>query len=401
MIRAVTTQKQGQTGRSGRAYLGQSVFDVAYQRVEEMYAAGHTVVVSFSGGKDSGICLELAVMAATATGRLPVHVIMRDEEIMFPGTFEYAERVAARPEIDFHWVYACQPIVNVFDRHQPYWWVFDPELDPSEWVRQPPPFAKFIEQKSITELVTPERFPVPDGKWLIDVTGLRVQESVRRTFSIASAKGALTKPQRPYGVRKLRPIYDWTDGDVWLAVQRFGWDYNSAYDVMARMGTPRNRLRIAPPTMTAHSVEQLRMGSQAWPRWWERVCDRVNGMHTAAQFGRRACQPVRRLGETWEDCFQRVCVDEAPQWIAERAVKVRAAYIQNHLAHSTAPFPESQPCSHCSAGKSLASWRKLVEVMYNGDPFHSVLTNGFAGLYPPEPEFFRPGSGTWGGKPSW
>jgi hypothetical protein len=45
---------------------------------------------------------------------------------------------------------------------------------------------------------------------------------------------------------------------------------------------------------------------------------------------------------------------------------------------------------------SIASWKKLSESLYSGDPISLKAT--FLPFI--EPEFFRPGSGTWGGKPS-
>ena len=61
---------------------------------------------------------------------------------MFPGTFEFAERQYQREDFDFHWYFARQPIVNVFNRASPYFWTFDWELDSDEWVRKPPDFAE-------------------------------------------------------------------------------------------------------------------------------------------------------------------------------------------------------------------------------------------------------------------
>jgi predicted phosphoadenosine phosphosulfate sulfurtransferase len=100
-----------------------------------------------------------------------------------------------------------------------------------------------------------------------------------------------------------RPIYDWTDGDVWLAHKRFGWDYNRAYDVLNRMGVPRKRLRIAPPTMIAYGFSTLKIAAAAWPKWFDRVCARLPGVRTAAMFGLRAVQPYRKYKETWQECF--------------------------------------------------------------------------------------------------
>ena len=118
-----------------------NVFDAALARLTTEYEAGHRLVVSISGGKDSTCCTELAILAARAAGRLPVEVVIRDEEIMFPGTYEYVERLAERPEVSMTWLVAHQPIINAFDREQPYFWVCDPLLDPEEWVRQPPAVA--------------------------------------------------------------------------------------------------------------------------------------------------------------------------------------------------------------------------------------------------------------------
>ena len=62
----------------GRRYLGESVFDAGLQRLLNSYEAGHRVLVSTSGGKDSTVCTELAVIAARMAGRLPVELIHRD-----------------------------------------------------------------------------------------------------------------------------------------------------------------------------------------------------------------------------------------------------------------------------------------------------------------------------------
>tara|TARA_R110000824_G_scaffold2646_2_gene12216 strand:+ start:1230 stop:2375 length:1146 start_codon:yes stop_codon:yes gene_type:complete len=376
-----------------RVPAGIDVFSLAIDRMKKVYEEGHRVVVSFSAGKDSGVCLEICRIAATETGRLPVEVLMRDEEIMFPGTYEYAERIAADPEIDFHWIYAEQPVLNVFNRAAPYFWVFDPTLDPDEWVRKPPDYAYKIEDKNIQAMVTPERFPPAPGKDLFAVVGLRTAESPNRAMGLFSSKGYLTKPNAR-GCRLARPIYDWVDGDVWKAINDGGWDYNTAYNSMHRLGLPASQLRIAPPTMAARAMDQLVVARKAWPQWFERVSNRLPGIRTAANFGRRAIEPRRNLGETWQETFERECVSAAPAWIAERAAKVASAAMRQHARHSTQPLPEKDPCYQC-AGKTGA-WRILVRNMYGGDPFamkHSALKYV-------EPEFFREGAGIWGGSPS-
>jgi predicted phosphoadenosine phosphosulfate sulfurtransferase len=325
-----------------------------------------------------------------------VEVIHRDEEIMFPGLYEYSARMRERPEVVFHWIYANQPIINAFDRTNPFWWVFDPTLPPDKWVRQPPPYAKRVPNLNIRYMTTPERFPLQPGQKLYSVVGIRAQESRNRYYGVFKAGGHLLKPDK-LGVIGVRPIYDWTDDDVWLAIKRHGWDYCRAYDTMfAILGKKRN-MRIAPPTMNVLGLDELRMAAAAWPRWFDRVCERLPGMRTAAQFGKRALTPRRNLGETWEAAYQRECIDEAPAWIAERAVELRRKMLSSHAHHATTPFPEVQPCYNCLG--AVGSWRKLTLAIYGGDPVCAKVSNRLREV---EPSAFRPGAGTWeGGEFGW
>lgn len=386
--------------------IGITVFDAALRRLIEQYEQGHTVVVSISGGKDSTVCLELAVLAATLTKRLPVNAVVQDEEIAYPGTYEYLERVHARDDVNLRWLVPRQPMMNMANRVEPYFWTFDARLSPDKWVRRFPDFATEIEEQCITELTIPERFPVAEGKQLIDVIGLRVQESQRRLLGVVTCGGHLTKEVKQHGVpyRKLRPIYDWRDDDVWKAILENQWDYNKAYDVMLRMGVLKSKMRVSPPTMNEHGLATLKWASSAWPKWFDRLSARLPGVKTAAQFGLHAVRPVRRLNETWKECFHRVCIDDAPApHISERSTKARDWFLAKHAIHSHEPFPEVEPCKRCGGG-SIASWKKLAHICWNGDPYGSKLD--CCGLFAIEPQYFRrelegTRRGVWGGKPTW
>ncbi len=376
-----------------RKFLDLNVFEKSVERMKVLYEQGHRIVVSFSGGKDSGVCLEICIIAATMTGRLPVEVVMRDEEIMFPGTFEYCEWVASRPEVSFHWLVARQPVLNVFNRARPYFWVFDPQVPEDEWVRPMSDRTEIISEMSIDRMTIPERFPPPPGKELMAVVGLRTSESRARLYGLYSSRGYITKPNR-YGVRGVRPIYDYQDGDIWKVHADYGWRYNTAYDVMFKMGTPKTLLRIAPPTMNVMAVKSLTIAAHAWPRWFDKVCERLPGVRLASNFGRKAVEPTHRRGEPWEETYQRECIDTAPDWIAERAARYRTSLLRAHRRHSAKPFPDVAPCRTCAANNG--SWKRLSINLYSGDPFSMKADS----LPIVEPEFFREGGGKWGGKPS-
>ena len=112
------------------------------------------------------------------------------------------------------------------------------------------------------------------------------------------------------------------------------------------------------------------------------------------KYGKKAVSPIRKLGETWEQAYQRTCIDEAPEWIKERATEVRKRILQTHSRHSAIPLPDVSPCYVCKG--SVGSWKKLCEAMYLGDPFSMKMID----MPYVEPEVFRKGSGYWDGKPS-
>ncbi|GAG36821.1 unnamed protein product, partial [marine sediment metagenome] len=182
----------------------------------------------------------------------------------------------------------------------------------------------------------------------------------------------------------------------WKAIHDFDWDYNKAYDMMYNMGIPRSKLRIAPPTLSSAAIIDLKMGLKAWPRWFDKLAIRLPGVRSAAQYGKISVRPHRRLGETWQQAYQRECIDEAPAWIAERATLTKEAFLKNHTKHSTGDFPDIKGCSRCY----MKSWRTLAYAVYMGDPL-SLHVTGAIHLPYMEPEFFRAGAGTWGGTPSW
>src|SRR3990167_2669287 len=241
-------------------------------------------------------------------------------------------------------------------------------------------------------MVIPQRFPPEEGKKLISIIGLRTQESMNRRLGISSSKGFLTKGNQ-YGVLYARPIYDWSDGDVWKAHKDYGWEYNEAYNVMYRLGLAKNQLRIAPPTMSLAGLTSLQLAAKAWPQWFDALCERLPGVRSAALFGKRAIEPFRKSGESWEKTFQRQNIDEAPPWIQERAMHARDILLHKHKSHSSNAFPQNSGCKRCGL---TGSWKALTKALYMGDPFSLKLQMPYV-----EPDYFRPGAGKWGGKPQW
>ena len=370
-----------------RAYQQESVLEAALDRFSYMFKTGH-VCISFSGGKDSTVCVELAVMAAQMLGITdPFDVVYRDEECVSPETTAFAQRMSQRSDIRFHWCIANQPIVNIFDRKCPYVWTYDPLLEPDQWMQPHPPGSKIIPDMNIESLIGHERLGIPKDKILYMVVGIRTSESLRRKFALYSSGGYLTKKKK--NVIKSRPIYDWEDDDVWKFKHDFQVDYNHDYDVMYRLGITKKNLRIAPLTMSTAGLPQLVAMSKAYPKWFDKLTTRCKGVRAVTHYGKRACEPIRGQGETWEDCFKRTCINDAPQWISDRATKLMEKWISSHHKLTPDPFPQKGG----SNSKGM-SWENLAKVIYNGDPFAMKCSE----LSYVQPEEFRPGGGNWGWK---
>lgn len=368
--------------------VGYDVLRRALERIERVYDEGHRVVVSFSGGKDSAVVLELALMVAREKGKLPLQVAYYDEEIIYPGTAEYVERTAARPDIELAWTSNHKPQVNAFSRAEPYWWTFDEALNPSEWVRQPPSQIEWIKGQDLGTVTSPSRYPPDEGKKLVVLLGMRASESMNRRMAIFASKGFMPKHPCDYGSYLAKPIFDWKDSDVWKFISENKIDYNQAYNLMFRLGVARNRLRIAPPTMTASGVGKLSMAAKAWPRWFDRLCARLPGVRTAAQFGKKAVRPQRHYKETWKECFYRTCITEAPEWIAKRAAAYIEAKQRVHARHSSSDIPDRVRCPQCVR---CGSYQLIAYALFMGDPYSLKDT-----ILPyADPAEFRDGAASW------
>ena len=143
----------------------------------------------------------------------------------------------------------------------------------------------------------------PEHGRVVEVLGLRGYESRPRMYGILSSGSFLAKGPAPH-VSKARPIYDWRDRDVWLAIHQNDWAYNHAYDQMYRLRPNMRELRVAVPT----SIEAMNHWDD-WqtlePEFWTRVRRRFPNIHSLAMFDHDLHRPVRRGGETWQDAAYR------------------------------------------------------------------------------------------------
>lgn len=359
------------------------VVTLARDRLRQTYDLFDTVAVSFSGGKDSTVVLNLAIEVGRELGRLPIPVFFYDEEAIPYETEAYVRRVAEqhRGEIDLQWL--CLPIQhrNACSRSSPFWWPWAPE-DEERWVRPLPPEA--ITTVPGFPMERDERPTMPSSVGLLFrpaekfgrvamVMGIRAQESITRTRAVL-ARSPDTRPWiRPWAegyaskgvLFKSYPIYDWRTEDVWTAPARFGWDYNRAYDVMELAGVKHLDQRCAPP-YGEEPMQNLNRFATCFPDIWDRMAYRVPGAATAARYSRTELysfrsRPKKPADMTWPEFIRWWVEKHPPQWRGEIAKRVQD-HIRVHFDKTTEPIAVKAP--HPVSG---VSWEFLLMVAVRGD----------------------------------
>lgn len=298
-----------------------NVYEAAQQRLKLIFSEFDNICVSFSGGKDSGVLLNLCIdYIRNHDPERKLCVFHMDYEAQYRMTTDYVNETL-KQNADILDVYRCCvpfKVTTCTSMHQSYWRPWE-ELKRDIWVSKMPencykrddfPFFR----DNMWDYEFQEKFSLwlhkrKGAKRTACLVGIRTQESLNRWRAIHSDRNYRnynginwTKEMFP-DVYNAYPIFDWLTTDIWTANGRFGWTYNKLYDLFYKAGVPLEKQRVASPFLSA-AQDSLKLYRVIEPDTWGKLISRVNGVNFTGLYGGTTAMGWNSIklpsGHTWE-----------------------------------------------------------------------------------------------------
>lgn len=270
-----------------REYLDKNVYEAFRERLKFIFEEFDNIYVSFSGGKDSGLLLNLVLdFQKENYPDKKIGVFHQDFEAQYTLTTKYVERTfeKIRDSVEPYWV--CLPMATrtALSSYEMYWYPWDDKKRES-WVREMPDkeYVINLENNPITTYkyrMHQENLAKQFGRWYrishenkktVCLLGLRADESLQRYSGFLNKKhgykGECWISKQFKDVWCASPLFDWSTEDVWHANYLFDYDYNRLYDLYYKAGLKVSQMRVASP-FNDYSKDSLNLYRVIDPEIW-------------------------------------------------------------------------------------------------------------------------------------
>ena len=306
-----------------REYFEQNVYEAFQQRIKLIFEEFDNIYISFSGGKDSGLLLNMVLEYQKAYyPDRRVAVFHQDFEAQYTVTTEYVEKTFERIREDVEPYWVCLPMATrtALSSYQMYWYPWDDKKEES-WVR-PMPDKDYVINLDNNPMMTyryrmhQEDLAKQFGRWFrmshgdrktVCLLGMRADESLQRYSGFLNKKygykGECWITKQFKDVWCASPMYDWSVQDVWHAYAQFGYEYNHLYDLYYMAGLTVGQMRVASP-FNDYSKDSLNLYRVIDPQIWVKLVGRVQGANFASIYGKTKAMGYRNAtlpaGHTWK-----------------------------------------------------------------------------------------------------
>lgn len=326
-----------------RKFEEQNVYEALQKRLKFLFEEFDNIYLSFSGGKDSGLLLNLLLdFKRKYYPEKVIGVFHQDFEAQYTVTTEYIERTFERikDEVEPYWV--CLPMATrtALSSYEMYWYPWD-EAKKDCWVRPMPRKPYVINQDNNPITTYRDRMHQEDlakqfGRWYrlshdnkktVCLLGIRAEESLQRYSGFLNKrygyKGECWITKQFKDVWCASPLYDWSLSDVWYANYFFNYDYNRLYDLYYMAGLKATQMRVASP-FNDYSKDSLNLYRVIDPEIWTKLVGRVKGANFVCIYGRTKAMGYRNVtlpkDHTWES-YTRFLLDTLPTRLRNNYVK--------------------------------------------------------------------------------
>lgn len=377
-----------------KKYLDINVYEATQNRLKYIFDNFDNIYVSFSGGKDSGLLLNLVLDYKRRHNiTKKIGVFHQDFEAQYQATTDYVENMFLKNLDDIvpYWVCIPQGSRCAVSNYQMYWYPWD-DLKEEEWVRPMPKYDFIINLKNhpfdfYRYKMAQEDFYAEFGQWYarnhpgntICLLGLRADESLNRFRAYASdhkitfgdGKWTTKMGERFYHGY---PLYDWATKDVWVANGKFEFEYNKIYDLFYKAGLSIHQMRVASPYHES-AKDSLNLYRVLDPQTWVKVVARVQGANFGAIYGNTKVLGSKRFnlpkGHTWRSYVKFLLAtlpDEIREnYIAKFKTSIRFWWKHGGVVNEEA-IKELEACNYRIRNRGKGNRSTKDQIVFLGTP---------------------------------
>lgn len=219
-----------------------NVFDETMRRIGQIHDMFDHIYISFSGGKDSLLCLKLFELYRKSHGITEkLNVVFYDEELVDTFVLDYVKKLMDSEKYNFQWW--CAPLESekfILGNKEKYI-----QWDPNrEHIRPIPSWAKTCDGVRYQDKMYLEYTKGVSGK-ICTVVGIRAAESLNRLRGVFQTTNKICYLNSEKGnVTMAKPVYDWSEKDVFKFFYDFKVPYCDTYDRQIFNG---ESLRVSTP----------------------------------------------------------------------------------------------------------------------------------------------------------